>query len=103
MGNTYWLLLRGGFVQSIPCNCDHFLIYCAPHLSSNHSQFIHQSSLLWLQQTPSRVAERDWVKNSCWILPTSQYLYHTLRDLLTWSWWLHFPSKRSHAMDFYHP
>jgi len=47
----YWLLLRGGIVQSVPCNCDHFLICCAPHLSYNHSRFIHQSSLLWLQQT----------------------------------------------------
>jgi hypothetical protein len=45
----YWLLLRSGIVQSVPCNCDHFLIYCAPGLSSNHSQFIHQSSLLQLQ------------------------------------------------------
>jgi hypothetical protein len=31
-----------------PNKCDHFLIYCAPHLSSNHFRFIHQSSLLWL-------------------------------------------------------
>jgi hypothetical protein len=38
------------YKTSHPCNCDHFLIYCAPHLSSNHSCFIHQSSLLWLQQ-----------------------------------------------------
>jgi hypothetical protein len=28
-----------------------FLICCAPHLSSIHSWFIQQSSLLWLQQT----------------------------------------------------
>jgi hypothetical protein len=45
-----WLLLRGGIIQSVPCNCDHFLIYYAPYLSSNHSRFIHQSSLFWLQQ-----------------------------------------------------
>jgi hypothetical protein len=30
----YWLLLRGGIVRSIPCNYNHLLIYCAPHLSS---------------------------------------------------------------------
>jgi hypothetical protein len=40
-----------GVAQRVPCNCDHFLIYCTPHLSSNHSRFIRQSSLLWLQQT----------------------------------------------------
>jgi hypothetical protein len=36
---------EGGILQIVPCNCDHFLIYCAPHLSSNHSRFIHQSYL----------------------------------------------------------
>jgi hypothetical protein len=46
----YWLLLQGGITESIPCNCNHFLMYCAPHLSSNHFQFIYQSSVLWLQQ-----------------------------------------------------
>jgi hypothetical protein len=46
----YWLLVRGGIVQSVPCTCDHILIYCcAPHPSSNLSWFVHQSSLLWLQ------------------------------------------------------
>jgi hypothetical protein len=48
--SLYWLLLLGGIIQSVPCNCDHLLIYCAPCLRSNHSRFIHQSSLLWLQQ-----------------------------------------------------
>jgi hypothetical protein len=46
---VYWLLLRGGIVQSISCNCDHFVIYYTPHLSSNHSRFIHLTSVLWLQ------------------------------------------------------
>jgi hypothetical protein len=46
----YWLLLRDGIVQSVLCNYDHFLVYCAPHLSSNHSRFVHQGSLLWFQQ-----------------------------------------------------
>jgi hypothetical protein len=45
-GIVYWLLLRGGIVQSVPCNCEHLMIYSAPHLNSNHSWFIHQSSLL---------------------------------------------------------
>jgi hypothetical protein len=46
--HSYWLLLWGGIIQSVPCNADHFLIYCAPHLSSYHFWCIHQSSLLWL-------------------------------------------------------
>jgi hypothetical protein len=33
----HWLLLLGGFIQSVPSNYDHFLIYCALRLSSNHS------------------------------------------------------------------
>jgi hypothetical protein len=44
----YWVLLRCGVVESVPCNCNHLLTRCS-HLSSNHSWFIHQSSLLWLQ------------------------------------------------------
>jgi hypothetical protein len=47
--SVYWLLLWGGIVQNVPRNCDHILIYCAPHLISNHSQFIHHCSLIWLQ------------------------------------------------------
>lgn len=45
-----WLLLRGGIIPSVPCNCGHFPICWARHLSSNHSRFVHQSSLLWSQQ-----------------------------------------------------
>jgi hypothetical protein len=46
----YWLQLWGGIVQSVPCNWDHFLIYCDLQLSCNNSRFIHQSSLLRSQQ-----------------------------------------------------
>jgi hypothetical protein len=42
----YWLLLRGGIVQSVPCNCNYFLIDYA----SNHSRIIQQSTLFRLQQ-----------------------------------------------------
>jgi hypothetical protein len=45
-----WLLLLGGIVQRVTCNCDHFLIFCAARLSYNHSRVIRQSSQLWLQQ-----------------------------------------------------
>jgi hypothetical protein len=46
----FWLLLLGGIVQRVTCNCDHFLIFCAARLSYNHSRVIRQSSQLWLQQ-----------------------------------------------------
>jgi hypothetical protein len=52
----YWLLLWGGIIQCVPCNCDNVLVCCAPHLSFSHSRFIYQSSLLWLQQRPSSQA-----------------------------------------------
>jgi hypothetical protein len=42
--------LRVGIVRSVPCNCDHFPICCAPRLSYNDSRFIRQISLHWLQQ-----------------------------------------------------
>jgi hypothetical protein len=45
LSTGYWLIL-----ESVSCYCDHFLIYCASNLSSNHLQFIHQSYPLWLQQ-----------------------------------------------------
>jgi hypothetical protein len=49
----YWSLLRAGIVQSVPCNCYHFIMYWSNHLSCNNFRFTHQSSLPWLQQTPS--------------------------------------------------
>jgi hypothetical protein len=73
----YESLLRGGIAQSISCNCDDFLIYCAPYLSSNHSRFIHQISLLWMQpETPTSEAGGgggDRVRNGFGILPISTY------------------------------
>jgi hypothetical protein len=47
--SDYQLLgtVLGGIVQSVPCNCDHFLIYCAPHLICIHAWFIHRAP--WLQ------------------------------------------------------
>jgi hypothetical protein len=43
--------VTGWYLQSVPRKCDQLLIYCAPHLSCIYSRFIHQSSLLWLQQS----------------------------------------------------
>jgi hypothetical protein len=49
---AYWLLvaIMEWYRKSVPCNYDHFMIFCAPHLSPNHSRFVHQISLLWLLQ-----------------------------------------------------
>jgi hypothetical protein len=45
----YWLLYEW-YRTKRPMHCGHFLVYYAPHLSSNHSWFVHQSSQLWLNQ-----------------------------------------------------
>jgi hypothetical protein len=41
----YCLLLRGGIVQSVPCTAAIFWFTVRPHVSSNHSWLIHQSTL----------------------------------------------------------
>jgi hypothetical protein len=43
----YWLVVTvtGWCLTKSPIHCDHFLIYCAPHLRCNHFLFIHQNSL----------------------------------------------------------
>jgi hypothetical protein len=44
----YWLqvIVMGWYRTKRPLHCDLIRIYCAPHLSSNHSLFIHQNYLL---------------------------------------------------------
>jgi hypothetical protein len=80
---TSWLLLRGGIIQSVPYNCDHFLIYCAHHLSSNNSRFMHQNSLLWLQQrylvAKRRETGREMAAEFC-----SSISLSCLKGYLTW-------------------
>jgi hypothetical protein len=72
--------LRDGIVQSVPCNCKNFLIYCAPRLSCNHSQFIHKSSLLLLQQRHLIVRWGETGREiATEFLPIS--ICHTSRDL----------------------
>jgi hypothetical protein len=76
----YWLLLQSGIVKSVQCNCDHFLMHRAHHLSSTHFRFILQSSLFWLQHI-HLLAEREYLGEK-WLLNFAyQYLYHTSRDL----------------------
>jgi hypothetical protein len=59
---SYWLLLLGGIVQSVSCNCGHFLVYCASYLSSNHPRFIHLDSLLWFQQRHLVAKWGNWAR-----------------------------------------
>jgi hypothetical protein len=42
----YWLLLPSGIVQSVPYTAAIFWFILLPHLSSNHSWFIHQRSIV---------------------------------------------------------
>jgi hypothetical protein len=35
------VIVTGHYCTKLPMNCDNFLIYCAPHLNSNHSRFTH--------------------------------------------------------------
>jgi hypothetical protein len=51
----FWLLLRGSIVHSVPCTATIFSSIVHPHLSSNHSWFIHQGSLV-IAVTPSSEA-----------------------------------------------
>jgi hypothetical protein len=99
------LLLWSGIAQSVPCNCDHFLIHCNSHLSYNHSQFIHQRSLLWSQQR-HLVAKRG--ETDSWILCISisisimpQGNFNMPLYLTTWGRRLYFRSEGSRATDFY--
>jgi hypothetical protein len=78
----YWLLLRGGIVQSVLWTTATFWstsIVC-PRLSSNHSWFIHQSSLTNTAETPSSEWSRQ--KLSPLILP-AKYLCHTPQGSFT--------------------
>jgi hypothetical protein len=67
-----WLLLRGGLIQSVPCDRDHFSSVVRSHLSSNHFRFIYQRSLV-VAETPS--SDAGSLRKSLWILLT-KYLCH---------------------------
>jgi hypothetical protein len=73
---TLLVTVTGCYSKKRPMHCGNFLTYSALHLSSDHSRFNHQSSLLWLQQTPSSEAGRNWARNDRCIFPISQYLSH---------------------------
>jgi hypothetical protein len=79
--NRYWLLLRGGIVQSALCIAAIFWYIVRSHLRFNHSWFIHR--VLWQTQTEHLVAKQGkaWRKSSL-ILP-AKYLCHTSQESLT--------------------
>jgi hypothetical protein len=52
---SYWLLLRGGIVQSIPCTVTIFWFIVRPHPNSNHSWLELQNSVV-ATETPSSEA-----------------------------------------------
>jgi hypothetical protein len=70
--------------QSIPCDCDHLLIYCAPPLSSNHSRFIRHSFLFWLQQRHlvAKWGETGWEMTAPFHQSVTYLSY--LKEFLTW-------------------
>jgi hypothetical protein len=47
-------------------HCGYLLVYCAPHLSYNHSRFIHKSSLV-AAEAPSSEAGRILARNGCYV------------------------------------
>jgi hypothetical protein len=56
-------VLRGGISKSVPCYCDHLLIYCAPYLSCNNFQLIHQLVALVTAETRSGEEGRNLARN----------------------------------------
>jgi hypothetical protein len=57
--HSYWLLLRGGIVQSVPCAATIFWSIVQTRVSSIHSWFIHQCFMA-LEDTSSSEAEVWW-------------------------------------------
>jgi hypothetical protein len=72
------LLLRGGIVHGIPCTTTTSDLLCVPHLSSNHSWFIHQSPLAVTSTHLIAKQGQTWQR----ILPT-KYLFHTVQGSST--------------------
>jgi hypothetical protein len=102
------LLLKGGIVQSVPCNCDHFLIYCVPHLSTDHSQFNHHSSLLCLQQrhlvTKQGETGREIATVFCVSVSIIPYgIFNILWNLAIWGRCLYFLSEKKSYYRFLSP
>jgi hypothetical protein len=61
---TLLVIVTGWYRTKRSKHCDHYVIYCAPRLSSNHSRVIYQSYMLWLQQI-HLVAKREKLGEKC--------------------------------------
>jgi hypothetical protein len=68
----YWLLLRSSIVQSFPCTAAIFCSIVRPHLSSNHSWFIYQSSLIAAETPTTEVGSwREMALNLAYVVSLS--------------------------------
>jgi hypothetical protein len=65
-----WLLLWGSIVQSVPCNYNHFLIYCALHLSYISNSLTTVLCSGYSRETCQQSGEKLGEK-CLWILPIS--------------------------------
>jgi hypothetical protein len=94
------LLLGGGIIQTVPSNCNNFLIYLAPHLVL----ITPHSSTLVAAETPSSKVGRKQERHGHWILPISisiipQGIFNMLWKLMTWGQWFYLSSEGSHPKD----
>jgi hypothetical protein len=78
----YWLLLRGGIVQSVSCTVTISLSIVCQHLNCSHSWFIHQSSLVNISRHLV-VNQEKLGEKLRWILPM-KYFFHTSQGYLTY-------------------
>jgi hypothetical protein len=82
MWSPLLVTVKGDIVQSVPCTA----AIVRTHLSSNHSWFIPQFSLV-AAETPNSETGRNWARNGRWILPisisfVSQGIFITCRNFL---------------------
>jgi hypothetical protein len=79
---AFWLLLRGGIIQSVPYTATIFWYTVRPHLNSNHYWFIHQSSAANTGRDTYPRSKEKLGEKWAWLLPT-KYLFHTAQVSLT--------------------
>jgi hypothetical protein len=78
----YLLLLRGGIVQSVPYNCDHFLNNCAS-LCEFQSLLIHPPEPSDKYQQRHLVAKQEYLGEKCPLILPVKYSCYTLKGSLT--------------------
>jgi hypothetical protein len=103
--STYWLLLRSGIVQSVPCNCDQFLICCAFPIwvliilnSSTNFLYCGCSRHLVAKRGESGLEIAAEFCQSASLIP--QGFFNMAWNLMTWGRRLYFPFEGNRAADF---